>query len=281
MFRTILFTQGELGVDVARGLAAMPDVTLAGILLERPRPIRRTLQERIKRAFRYHGPMGAVQLLLRRASNGSGHDEELSDEAALRELADSQGLPLHVTSDLHDQQSLDLVRRVSPDLGVVIGTTILKPSLFDLPRLGSVNLHQARVPEYQGSRALFWALYNDEPEMGITIHRVASKVDAGDVILETSVPLEYDFQRFRGEYDAFAQEYSESIREPSVRLMLEAVRQLACGEAKPRAQDAGRAVRRRIPTYSETRELKRILEARHRRQRDHTPAGAPTAEPTP
>jgi methionyl-tRNA formyltransferase len=226
--------------------------------------------------------MSALQLFIRRASNSTADDgAELSDEAALRELADSHGFPLHVTSDLHDQQSLELVRSVSPDLGVVIGTTILKPSLFELPRLGSVNLHQARVPEYQGSRALFWALYNDEPEMGITIHRVASKVDAGDVILETSVPLEYDFQRFRGEYDAFAQEFSEAIRKPSVELMLEAVRQLARGEAKSRAQDAGRAVRRRIPTYSQTRQLKRILEARYRQRRNGAPAGRPSAEPAP
>lgn len=280
MLRTILFTQGGLGLPIALGLLTMPCAELCGVLLEEPPPIRRTLRERVVRAIRYHGVVGAAARLAQRMSDAPGPGGEPGAEE-LAELAREKGVPLLRASDVHAPEVLAWVRERQPDLGVVIGTTILRPSLFEIPRLGSINLHQARVPEYRGSGALFWALYNGEREMGITVHRVAERLDAGDVILETTVPLHYDFERFRGDYDPFAEHFRELIRGPSVDLVLEAVRRIAEGTATPRPQDAAAAVRRRHPTFQQKQELKRRLRSRFERDASLSQPRAPADSKSP
>ena len=60
-----------------------------------------------------------------------------------------RGVAFHITRDLHDAGSLEFVRSLGADLGLIYGTRILKPTLFTLPRRGSINIHKHRVPDYR------------------------------------------------------------------------------------------------------------------------------------
>lgn len=92
--------------------------------------------------------------------------------------------------DFHDPACLLALRRLEPDLGVIAGTYILQESVFGVPRLGSINLHSGKVPEYRGAAPAFWELYNGETHVGITIHKVAAALDAGDVLLQELFSLD-------------------------------------------------------------------------------------------
>lgn len=101
------------------------------------------------------------------------------------------GVELLVTRDIHSVEALDFVRRMNADLGLVYGTRILKPALYNIPRQGSINIHKRKVPDYRGGGAIgLWELLDDQKEIGITVHRVVEKVDEGGVIRATTIPIE-------------------------------------------------------------------------------------------
>jgi methionyl-tRNA formyltransferase len=81
-------------------------------------------------------------------------------------------------------------------LGILYGTNIIKESVFGIPRLGSINLTKDSRRVYRGGPTVFWELFNDEKELGITIILSAAKVDTGDIILQKTLALVYDFTRY-------------------------------------------------------------------------------------
>jgi folate-dependent phosphoribosylglycinamide formyltransferase PurN/peptidoglycan/xylan/chitin deacetylase (PgdA/CDA1 family) len=101
------------------------------------------------------------------------------------------GTELFITRDIHSDDALDFVRRLNPDLGLVFGTRILKPVLFQIPKQGSINIHKRKVPDYRGGGAVgLWELLDDQKEIGVTVHRVEAKVDVGSVIRSALIPIE-------------------------------------------------------------------------------------------
>jgi peptidoglycan/xylan/chitin deacetylase (PgdA/CDA1 family) len=80
---------------------------------------------------------------------------------------------------------------LNPDLGVVYGTRILKPALFSIPRLGSINIHKRKVPDYRGGGPVgLWELLDGQNEIGVTVHQVTEKLDAGAVVNSATIPID-------------------------------------------------------------------------------------------
>jgi folate-dependent phosphoribosylglycinamide formyltransferase PurN/peptidoglycan/xylan/chitin deacetylase (PgdA/CDA1 family) len=103
----------------------------------------------------------------------------------------TNGAELFITRDIHSGQALDFVRRINADLGLVFGTRILKPVLFEIPKQGSINIHKRKVPDYRGGGAVgLWELLDDQKEIGVTVHRVEAKVDVGAVVRSALIPIE-------------------------------------------------------------------------------------------
>jgi len=95
---------------------------------------------------------------------------------------------LRVT-DLHAADTVRLVRDFAPDLGLALASPILKPALFTVPRLGTINLHKGKVPEYRGMPPAFWELYRGEREVGCTVHFVREGLDTGPVVRRVTTPV--------------------------------------------------------------------------------------------
>lgn len=89
---------------------------------------------------------------------------------------------IHFVTDIHAQQVLEQVRTLEPDLGLIYGSPILKPELFEIPRLGTLGIHHGKVPEYRGNKTAFWAMYNGEPIAGVTIQKVNKGLDTGSIV---------------------------------------------------------------------------------------------------
>ena len=89
---------------------------------------------------------------------------------------------VHFVPDIHTQQVLDQVRSLDPDLGLIYGSPILKPELFELPKLGTLGIHHGKVPEYRGNKTTFWMIYNGEKFAGVTIQKVNKGLDTGAIV---------------------------------------------------------------------------------------------------
>ena len=85
---------------------------------------------------------------------------------------------------------------VNPDIFVVVAYKILPPSLINLPRFGSLNLHASLLPKYRGAGPIQWALINGDKTTGVTIFQISSKVDTGEVLDKVEVKIEEEDNMF-------------------------------------------------------------------------------------
>jgi folate-dependent phosphoribosylglycinamide formyltransferase PurN len=263
--RVILLTHGGAELVLER-LLALEGVEVAGVFVETDTIPRRGLREKLRRSVRYDGWAATAAKLARQLFARRAGDDALAMGGArdsLRAAAESRGVPVHLVGNYHAEESIALMREARADLGIVYGTNIVKESVFNIPRLGSINLHQGLAPLYRGGPPVFWELYNGEAEVGLTVHFVEAKVDTGAILVQETVPLAYDHAR-GPDFDSFIAEFTARLRPRCAELVARAVRLIAEGRAEPRPQDTSLGKRYRLPTKREKDELRRRLRARRR-----------------
>ncbi|MFJ9247498.1 methionyl-tRNA formyltransferase [Streptomyces sp. NPDC101776] len=120
----------------------------------------------------------------------SEHAYEKIWDDSVAELAEKNDVPVLLRNRPDDAELLDAVRKARPDIIVANNwRTWLPPELFDLPPHGTLNVHDSLLPSYAGFSPIIWALLNDEPRVGVTAHRMNGELDAGDVLIQRSVPV--------------------------------------------------------------------------------------------
>lgn len=110
-------------------------------------------------------------------------------EMALRRSLQNLEGRIHLVPDIHASQVLERVRSLTPDLGLVYGSPILKPVLFEIPRFGSLGIHHGKLPEYRGKKTTFWAMARGESTAGVTIQKIGAGLDTGDIVAQGEVPI--------------------------------------------------------------------------------------------
>jgi len=266
--RVIVLTHGN-AESLLVNLLKLDGVEIAGMFIE-TEVNRRVygLREKMRRSIRYDGYIATaakmVRLLVGRDDSSAGDADQMREKRqALGEFAGEMAVPVHFMSNYHTDQSITLMREAEADLGIVWGTNILKESVFKIPRLGSINIHQGRAPYYRGGPPVFWELYNGEQEVGITVHFVESTVDTGEILVQETLPLVYDYSHGLN-YEAFIADYRERMTSHCARLMTDAVKMIADRTARPRPQDISLGTRYRLPIKREKDELRRRLRGRWR-----------------
>ncbi len=106
----------------------------------------------------------------------------------LKQLCQARNVSVFYQNSLDQPEFLDKLRHRNLDLVIsVAAPTIFKQELIDIPRLGCLNIHHAPLPRYRGMMPNFWQLYHGEKTVGITIHKINSKIDEGEIILQRQV----------------------------------------------------------------------------------------------
>jgi methionyl-tRNA formyltransferase len=116
---------------------------------------------------------------------------EVEQRNKLARMADR----IHFVTDIHAPEVLQQISALAPDLGLIYGSPILKPSLFDIPTNGSLGIHHGKVPEYRGNKTTFWAMYNGEDVAGVTIQKINAGLDTGQIVKEGEVTIGRRSQR--------------------------------------------------------------------------------------
>jgi folate-dependent phosphoribosylglycinamide formyltransferase PurN len=111
--------------------------------------------------------------------------DEWNLRAELRRMAGR----IHNVEDIHADRVLIQVASLEPDLGLIYGSPILKPELFNIPTKGTLGIHHGKVPQYRGNKTTFWAVYNGERVAGVTIQKVNEGLDTGSIVLQGEVSV--------------------------------------------------------------------------------------------
>ena len=109
----------------------------------------------------------------------------------LTQLISGRKIPVYSVSNHNDNTCKELLKANKPDLLVLGGTRIVKPSILEIPLQSTVNSHPGLLPWLRGSASVGWALYKDLPQ-GATAHYIDPGIDTGDIIVTRQLPVYRD-----------------------------------------------------------------------------------------
>ncbi len=117
---------------------------------------------------------------------GRGHHLLQSD---VKKYAESKGLHLMQPVKLKDTAFVGELQRLNADLFIVIAFRMLPEVVWNMPRLGTFNLHASLLPKYRGAAPINWAVMNGDTETGVTTFFLKHEIDTGDVIQQKKLPI--------------------------------------------------------------------------------------------
>lgn len=118
-------------------------------------------------------------------------DKLHSENLQIEDYCKQQAIPFYkVVREELKTTILSFFKRIKPDLAFMCGFTYRIPAeVFCIPALGFFNLHFSLLPAYGGPDPIFWQLKNGEETGGITIHKVATDFDSGEVVMQQRIPF--------------------------------------------------------------------------------------------
>jgi len=120
---------------------------------------------------------------------GRGHQLQFS---AVKKYALSVGLPVLQPERLKDELFLQELHSYNADLQIVVAFRMLPEVVWNMPRLGTFNLHASLLPQYRGAAPINWAVMNGEKETGATTFMLQHEIDTGNIILQERISIADD-----------------------------------------------------------------------------------------
>ena len=117
---------------------------------------------------------------------GRGHKIQFSQ---VKEYALSQGLPVLQPERLKDEAFVEQLRSLHADLQIVVAFRMLPEVVWNMPPMGTFNLHASLLPQYRGAAPLNWAIINGDTETGITTFFLKHEIDTGEIIQQRRIPI--------------------------------------------------------------------------------------------
>ena len=117
---------------------------------------------------------------------GRGHKIQFSP---VKQYALEHNLPLLQPEKLKGEAFVEALREWKADLQIVVAFRMLPEVVWNMPRLGTFNLHASLLPQYRGAAPINWAVMNGDTETGITTFFLKHKIDTGEVIQQVKVPI--------------------------------------------------------------------------------------------
>lgn len=108
----------------------------------------------------------------------------------VKQFALEKNLKVFTPEKLRDENFINALKEIQPDLFVVVAFRILPHEIFTIPEFGSFNLHGSLLPKYRGAAPIQWAIINGEKETGVTTFFLDEKVDTGNIILQEKMKIE-------------------------------------------------------------------------------------------
>ena len=118
-----------------------------------------------------------------------GRHGSVLQPSPVKEYAVSQGLRVLQPEKLKDEAFVEELRSLQADLQIVVAFRMLPEIVWNMPRLGTFNLHASLLPQYRGAAPINWAVINGDTETGITTFFLKHEIDTGEIIQQVRVPI--------------------------------------------------------------------------------------------
>lgn len=142
-------------------------------------------------------------------------------QSAVKQYAVEQGLPVLQPEKLKSPEFLEELAGYKADLQVVVAFRMLPVAVWDMPVMGTINVHGSLLPQYRGAAPINRAIMNGEQETGVTTFKLKHEIDTGDILLQKKVPILAA--------DNVGSLY-EKLMQAGAELLVSTVKRLAAGE---------------------------------------------------
>jgi len=148
-------------------------------------------------------------------------------ESAVKRFAVERKLVVLQPDKLKSPDFLQQLRDLNADLQVIVAFRMLPELVWNMPPMGSVNLHGSLLPQYRGAAPINWAIINGEKETGVTSFQLQHEIDTGNILLQKIIPIGPD---------ETAGELHDQMMVIGAALVVETVKGLASQSIEPKAQ---------------------------------------------
>lgn len=147
--------------------------------------------------------------------------------SAVKQYAEKQNIEVLQPTNLKSEEFLDDLKRLKPNLMVVVAFRMLPKVVWDFPEHGTFNLHASLLPQYRGAAPINWAIINGEKETGVTTFFIDEEIDTGKIIesKRTSIDAEDDVESLH-----------DKLMVRGAELVLETVKSIESGQIRAKSQ---------------------------------------------
>ncbi len=150
-------------------------------------------------------------------------------ESAVKKYAVENNLNVLQPEKLKNPEFIAELKSLNADLQIVVAFRMLPEVVWNMPPMGSLNLHGSLLPQYRGAAPINWAVINGEKETGVTTFKLKHEIDTGDILLQESFPI--------GENDT-AGEVHDRMKEIGAAVLVKTVKGLTDETIEEKPQDS-------------------------------------------
>lgn len=112
------------------------------------------------------------------------------NESAVKKYAKTEGLNILQPTNLKNETFLEELKALNANLQIVVAFRMLPKAVWQMPEIGTFNLHASLLPNYRGAAPINWAIINGETKTGVSTFFIDEKIDTGEMILQEEVNID-------------------------------------------------------------------------------------------
>lgn len=154
-------------------------------------------------------------------------------QSAVKKYALEKGIKILQPEKLKDESFINELRELKADLQIVVAFRMLPEIVWNMPPLGTYNLHGSLLPKYRGAAPINWAIINGENESGVTTFKLKHEIDTGNILFQAKTPIHENTN---------AGELHDALMHIGAELILKTVKAIEAGNYELKAQDDAQSI---------------------------------------
>jgi methionyl-tRNA formyltransferase len=151
-------------------------------------------------------------------------------QSPVKKFAVENNIKVLQPEKLRDPGFIEELRSLQADLQIVIAFRMLPEVVWNMPPLGTINLHASLLPDYRGAAPINWAIINGEKESGVSTFFLKHEIDTGDILLKASCQISKS---------TTAGELHDELMEIGAQLIIDSLKKIEAGDTNGMPQDGG------------------------------------------
>jgi methionyl-tRNA formyltransferase len=148
-------------------------------------------------------------------------------QSAVKKYATENRLPILQPEKLKNPDFLEALKNWKADVQVVVAFRMLPEIVWNMPPMGTINVHGSLLPQYRGAAPINWAIIEGEKETGVTTFKLQHEIDTGDILMQEKIPIREN---------QTAGELHDVMKETGAQLLVKTIKSLAEGSLRTQSQ---------------------------------------------